>query len=225
MKTLIPLAEFTWFHWCLYLLTIFFVIFLLFSVNTIYSLMSLAGIIFCTFLLLLSARHEFFALIYLLIYIGAIIVFFLFSIMLLHLKFERIFEFEISHVTAMVSFVWLNFIIWGLTFDLRSITLLPYSTSVTLRHWMEAVCSGTMCIPVQRYALFRAFNESRLTEELNPRLEYIGISLFNQHGFLCFITGFILLITMFGSMQLIQYAKQIQKIAHDEESIEDNIVL
>lgn len=73
--------------------------------------MSLAGIILCTFLLLLIARHEFFALIYLLIYIGAIIVFFLFSIMLLHLKFERIFEFEISHATAMLFFVWLNFII------------------------------------------------------------------------------------------------------------------
>jgi len=224
MKTFFPIAEFTWFHLCLYLLTIFFVIFLLFSVNTIYSLMSLAGIIFCTFLLLLAARHEFFALIYLLIYIGAIIVFFLFSIMLLHLKFERIFEFEISHVTAMMFFVWLNFIIWGLTFDLRLITFRPM-TAFMSKHWSEIVCPGSTCLLMHRFDVLRAFNETRFIEEINPRLEYIGMSLFNQHGFLCFITGFILLITMFGSMQLIQYAKQIQKVAQNEESIEDNIVL
>jgi len=78
---------------------------------------------------------------------------------------------------------------------------------------------------MHRFDVLRAFNETRFIEEINPRLEYIGMSLFNQHGFLCFITGFILLITMFGSMQLIQYAKQIQKVAQNEESIEDNIVL
>lgn len=205
----------------IYFLTIFFVIFLLFSVNTIYSLMSLAGIIFCTFLVLLTAGFEFFALIYLLIYIGAIIVFFLFSIMLLHLKFERIFDFEISHATAMFTFVSLNVIIWNLTIEMRTLNL----EDTEMHSMMELRCSTSGCIPSYGNRIYHGFFFDRDWETAHQHLEPIGIALFNQHGFLCFVIGFILLITMFGSMQLIQYSKRLQKVFPDEGTFEDTIVL
>lgn len=210
------------FLFSIYFLTIFFVIFLLFSVNTIYSLMSLAGIIFCTFLILLNARFEFFALLYLLIYIGAIIVFFLFSIMLLHLKFERIFDFEISHATAMLTFVSLNFMIWCLTIEMRSIGVSAVDDLDA--HLVEARCSAFMCAPMYVRLAPHSYHEDRNRETMLQHLEPVGLTLFNQHGFLCFIIGFILLITMFGSMQLIQYSKRLQKHFPDE-GIEDTIVL
>lgn len=221
---IVTFSQFSWFQLSLYLLTIFFVIFLLFSVNTIYSLMSLAGIIFCTFLLLLIAKNEFFALIYLLIYIGAIIVFFLFSIMLLHLKFERIFEFEISHATATLFFVWLNFMLWNLLVELRVTAIIATERALRFTNFDDSGCDGGRCIPTVRNSLRQVFDESRFIEAFTPKLEQIGIILFNHHGFLCFVVGFILLITMFGSMQLLQYAKQVQKLAQ-AEGVEDNIVL
>ena len=127
----------------LYVATLFFVIFLLFSVNTIYSLMSFAGIVFCVFLFLLTSSFEFFALIYLLIYIGAIIVFFLFSIMLLHLKFERIFEFEVSHTPAMLLFVILNFFITiGLRIDTTHLSN-TFQTQYLNEHMYSDMCGDS----------------------------------------------------------------------------------
>lgn len=115
--------------------------------------MSLAGIIFCTFLVLLTANFEFFALIYLLIYIGAIIVFFLFSIMLLHLKFERIFDFEISHATAMFTFVSLNVMIWNLIIEMRTLNL----EDTELHSMLELRCSTSGCIPSHSNRIYHGF--------------------------------------------------------------------
>lgn len=94
-----------------HIITTFFVIFLLFCINTVYCLFSLIGIILCTVILLLITNCEFFALVYLLIYIGAIVVFFLFTIMLLHLRFERVFDFDMSHAFALPCFILLNFLL------------------------------------------------------------------------------------------------------------------
>lgn len=219
----------TFFHISLYFLTIFFVIFLLFSVNTIYSLMSLAGIIFCTFLFLLVAKQEFFALIYLLIYIGAIIVFFLFSIMLLHLKFERIFDFEISHATATLTFVLLNFMIWNLIIEMRNFLMGSSESFViySMKFLFDVYCNKDMCIPGTLLKATQSFHNGEhfhSTYKAN-NIETIGIVLFDKHGFLCFIVGFILLITMFGSMQLLQYSKRLHKATPNEDEFEDTIVL
>ena len=73
--------------------------------------MSLVGIIICTAVFLLISNCEFFALVYLLIYVGAIVVFFLFTIMLLHLRFDRVFDFDVSHAFAIPGFLILNFLL------------------------------------------------------------------------------------------------------------------
>jgi NADH-quinone oxidoreductase subunit J len=84
---------------------------LLFCINTVYCLFSFIGIILCLTSLLILIRLEFFALIYLLIYIGAILVFFIFTIMLLNLKFTRILEMTITNSYVSFIFVILNVII------------------------------------------------------------------------------------------------------------------
>lgn len=68
------------------IITIFFACLVVFFKNPIYSLLSLILVFFNTVLLLLTFHVEFLALIFLIIYVGAIAVLFLFVIMMFNLK-------------------------------------------------------------------------------------------------------------------------------------------
>jgi len=68
--------------------SICFALVIFFADNTIYAAFSLVGLFFCSFVLLLSIKSEFLALIYLMLYIGAVAVIFLFAVMFIDLRLE-----------------------------------------------------------------------------------------------------------------------------------------
>lgn len=68
--------------------SICFALVIFFADNTIYSALSLVGLFFCSFILLLLIKAEFLAIIYLMLYIGAVAVIFLFVVMFIDLRLE-----------------------------------------------------------------------------------------------------------------------------------------
>ena len=69
-------------------ISICFALVIFFSDNTIYSAFSLIGLFFCAFVLLLLIKAEFLAIVYLMLYIGAVAVIFLFAVMFIDLRLE-----------------------------------------------------------------------------------------------------------------------------------------
>jgi len=198
----------------LQLLTIFFVIFLFFCVNTIYCLLSLIGLIFCTAIVLLITGCEFFALIYLLIYIGAIIVFFLFTVMLLHLKFESVFQFEVSHAIAIPCFLVIHSILSYII--LQNFSTLEHSQdlsdSALLSNFYPEISdytAGHSTVTVENVENIATYAEKfQAVDSEVANYKIIGFIMYSKFGYLLFLVGFILLITMIGIMQVIKYARE-----------------
>lgn len=193
-------------------LTIFLVIFFLFCINTVYCLISLVGIILCASIFLLISNCEFFALVYLLIYVGAIVVFFLFTIMLLHLRFDRVFDFDVSHALAIPCFLSLNALLCYFIVSDFSYLELHRNDNLWNSYYKVKVRGDFF----EKYIINREFDSDNLIYNAKFQMidssianyKIIGFTMYSQFGYLCFLVGFILLFTMVGIMQVIKLARE-----------------
>lgn len=78
-----------------------------------------------------------------------------------------------------------------------------------------------MCMRTSMNRHTARFDIYAKTRQAESVLEVLGVSLFKNHGYLCFITVFILLITMLGVMQLLQFVRYSQRLYEEVEYEED----
>ena len=95
------------------MLILFLSIFVVLSSNPVYALVSLIIVFFCTAMFLLSINVNFLAMIYLIIYIGAIAILFLFVIMMFNLRELKKKSTEMNDYSLLsISFFFYFFILW-----------------------------------------------------------------------------------------------------------------
>ena len=160
---------------------IFLIIFLGFKIatyeNSIYGLIYLIFLFVFCFLLLINWHVEFIGLILLIIYVGAIMVFFLFILMLLNLKGLSL---KKSFLNDKFLLLFLNFLLFFLFYFIIFSSLYDYNKLKILNVYID---------------LFRSLN-------LDSQLELFGFIIFVYYFIFLIILGFILLGSMIGPIVL-----------------------
>jgi len=159
-------------------LAVSFITLIFFSFNTIFSLFSLICVTLCTTCLLLLMGVEFLALIYTLVYIGAVAIFFIFVVMLVNLRKEDSWEyFDIPYLEKEFGFV-----TWFTTL------VIFYYYIYWEFGFMDSLCAKVV-----------------LTDKVWTRvhsLETFGYHLYTQYSFLIIIIALLLLVGMVGAVAL-----------------------
>ena len=158
------------------------------SNKPVHAIFYLVGCFVTFSILLFYLNHEFFALIYMMVYVGAIAVLFLFVIMMLDIKQTTGQEFS-----ARFSSSW-GF--WGiLNFFVILFLLIDFWTITSIGHgWFST----------QELFIMKTFAEKDFMRDIF----LIGIWLFNGFPELLILIGLILLVAMIGSIIIISDEKQ-----------------
>ena len=153
------------------------------SKNPIYALLSLISVFFSTIIILLMLNVEFLALIFLIIYVGAVAILFLFVIMMFNLK--KLQEREVPLNLWYSIFVYL--------------TLAPKAYYVITQHIYKFLISKDLRVrsSISNYPdLLYYFNY-----KTNDILIFSNL-LYNYYSYIFLLTGMILLTAMIGSIVL-----------------------
>ena len=166
-------------------------IFLFHSTNTIYTLLNFLALVVLLSIQLILLGTEFFAILFTLIYIGVVMVMFMFTRMFINMRFESYKMRSRSELYALSGFfhIWFMIILLeaGLSdfSHLEDLTMLP--AEELNRPWID-----------------------RLVSQLD--VENIGMTLWCKFGFLCVIVGLTLLGVLIGCLSMIEQLKQHEKI-------------
>ena len=155
--------------------------------NPVYALVSLIAIFFCTALFLLSIQVNFLAMIYLIIYIGAIAILFLFVIMMFNLRELKSKSTDINDY----SFISISFSFYLLILAKFYTLILNYIiTYVDYDAWVYDFAKYNL--NSIQYTLTYYFADSLL----------FGTLLYEYYTFLFLVAGMLLLTSMLGSIIL-----------------------
>lgn len=161
---------------------------LILMLNTVHSLLLLIEIFLFGAILLFFFQVEFFGLIFLMIYLGAILVLFLFVVMMLDIKTSSIQNDDISGMFLKGFFLWcfIPILIWWFLSD--SIILAEIWTYISPKtYWSNSL-------------YWMNFFSSTLINFEN--LQVVGWYLFDFQPLLFLLSGFILYIAMIGAIVL-----------------------
>jgi NADH:ubiquinone oxidoreductase subunit 6 (subunit J) len=172
-------------------LIIFFAFLIGCGSNIILSLLSFIGIIFCLVSLLISFNIEFLSLIFLIIYIGAIVVLFLFVIFIINLDQNKIKLIDFQNITNTLSISSLLvkltsiFILTKIFFLIYIIVELEFKNLIKLNSLNKFYQSDLI--------FFFEFND----------IELISLLLYTNFSFYLILISLILLIAIIGSVLIV----------------------
>ena len=177
-------------------------IFIIAVKNPVYSLFFLVLIFFTGSLFLLYIDMEFFALIFLIVYVGAIVVLFLFIIMMLQLKIVNISNNYIQILTSLEFW-------FGLFFA----SILSFGLSEHVYDSITLLSLDNVNENIYNFGLFKEtlFNFSSIIQ-ITEHIELIGRSLFLDYYYSFLIISFLLFISMVGSIVLTHEAPLFKKV-------------
>jgi NADH-quinone oxidoreductase subunit J len=147
--------------------------------------------------LLLFLRLEFLSITFLVVYVGAIAILFLFVVMLLNIKHSELVEdkFEYFFLALLLAFVFL--------FEIFFMVRLEFSTPVIFSKAHTDFLSDFVCVSSSsNFFLWHFFTH-------NAR--YLGLVLFTEYFFSFIVSGFILLLGMVGVIVLTLHKKFVAK--------------
>ena len=149
--------------------------------NPVYSVLYLICVFFCTAALLVLHSLDFFAMIFLVVYVGAIAVLFLFVVMMLDIKIEEKQDSLLSYVPvgAFIGFIFFLEVLGGIDVD-----FLPFNPSV----------GSVEDLPL--YTVWTSGWKKSLT------IASLGQVLYTHYYFFFFVAGLILLVAMIGAILL-----------------------
>ena len=186
--------------------------------NPVYSLFFLVLIFFTGSLFLIYIDMEFFALIFLIVYVGAIVVLFLFIIMMLQLKIVNV---GVSYLNFLTSEdFWIA---------LLSVTLFM---GVCSEHIYDSIIVDSLedlNENLYNFGIFKEtlFNFSSIIQ-ITEHIELIGKSLFLDYYFPFLIISFLLFIAMIGSIVLTHEAplyKKIKEQSMSSQTVKNNVFI
>lgn len=164
--------------------------------NPIYSLIALIIVFLTTGLFLLTINIEFLAFIYLIVYIGAIAILFLFIIMLFNLKSLRQ-DFIKNHD---FSFLTISLKIY-LFFGLKLFVI------IALEIWYYIDYSYY----INNFVIYKQFDLYYYLTYINKDLLLFGNLFYTYYSYFFIIAGIILLVAMIGSIVLVLSTVQVSK--------------
>jgi len=177
-------------------------IFIFHSTHTVHTLLSFLAVVLLTAVILILLGSELFAILYVLIYIGVILVFFMFTLMLVNMRFEakKIYSSDWAYYFTGFSHFWLMSVLAEVGYDhiYHLEDLLQVKESELNEPWIDSLV-----------ALFD--------------IENIGFTLYSQYGIFVFILGLILLSALIGSLKMIDILKQHEKYRLAAAEIEETL--
>lgn len=194
------------------------------SKNPINSLLFLISIYVYSSMLLILYNLEFFALLYVIIYVGAIAVLFLFVIMML--KFEKVSEYKLNN-----SFNKYSIILFYISFPLTFLFFKLYNSNflVDLVHFrgtfyknnthnqLLSTFMGVKPISNDNYIPNYLLSYFDLKNNLND-LEDLGLSFYTDYGIIFLLCGLVLLISIIAPIMLtFKTRKGVKKQYHSEQ--------
>lgn len=176
-------------HTLTVILTIFFAFMVAFSSNPMNSIIFLIGIFFNSFIIMFYFNIEFLGLLFILIYVGAIAILFLFVIMMLNLKSAEINVLNIDFISKtflVVIFIYLCF--FGVF------------------HFFDSLYADS-----ENFLLYKELNAiSNL--DIFYNINSIGQTLFNYFNGCFLVAGLILLTALVGAIALSQNFRQFKGV-------------
>lgn len=156
------------------------------SRNPIHSLLALLGVFFTTVLIYLSCGIVFVGIVFLIVYVGAVAVLFLFVIMLLNVKSLTSKDLLVTHLTQYASM----FGMFGLLVQIIFITAAAVDYFLLGNFLRDAVIEPTTGAAVLFYVRFQAVDINAL------------IGLYTSHGLLFMVITCVLLVALLGAIIL-----------------------
>jgi NADH:ubiquinone oxidoreductase subunit 6 (subunit J) len=208
-----------------------------FTVTAVNSVIALMGLIFAflnTFCLFFLMELEFISLLFLIVYVGAISVLFLFSIMLFNLKDvirSKTISFALKNVISICLLILVIFFIFNYLGQVENIT--AHYNMIFLEKdpkdiknirefmwimydypWWPWIQFMIMPYPiVYRHITFGDYNE----------ISYLGQVLYDRYTIYLILTSLILLISMIGAVTLINNPKEQIQIQHVTKQISKSV--
>ena len=178
-------------------LKLFFMIFaLLFSIlilhfnNPIYSIFSLIGALICSIFILLLSGIEYLSYIYLIVYVGAIAILFLFVIMMLNIKSQE------ENVAVFNPYrVWVNYIYILLIFKFVQYSFFNIGQ---IEYFPECLRSEYFFSDILQKKTLENMVFIRTPNDLEkiPDIYGVGLYLYTTYFFNFILVGYVLLMTM-----------------------------
>lgn len=168
------------------ILSIVFSLFVVISKNPIHSILSLILVFFNAASLLIFLGAEFLAMLFIIVYVGAVAVLFLFVIMMLNIKIS---SFSVSMYRYLPMFI-----LFGLIFFSELFLIL----------FIDLVSIDSYNLTLLNYEVL-SFNFLRLWElQLNSynNIVVLGSLLYTYYFYLFVVSGIILLVSMIGAISL-----------------------
>ena len=162
------------------------------TVNPIHSLLSLISVIFIGSVLLFSLSLEYFGLLFLIVYVGAIVVLFLFVVIML----------EIKRVNTSTSFQELfsarSFIIPFILFLILTSVADEYLTALPARD----IGGKTYSLGTQEFQQSNLYVNYSMLIHMSDQLRGLGALLFTEYKLTLIITGILLFLAIVGAIVL-----------------------
>lgn len=154
------------------------------SYNPIYSILFMINILLLVALNLILLDIAYFGLLFIMVYVGAIVILFLFVVMMIPLK--KIAQKNTTYLA--ISFYFLIFLFYLLVKYINKYTVFAQGYFMLTTNNVHSVLNSNV---------FSAFEDTSYMSLLK-----LGVVLFNYYYIYLFIVGFILLIVMVGSIFL-----------------------
>jgi len=158
---------------------LFFCFFVISSRNPVHSVLSLVCVFLLSSVLLICLEVEFLALSFVIVYVGAIAIFFLFVVMMLDIKV----------VDGSFDSIKQNFFAYLVCFFFFSLMVLPFLPSASFANEPNTLSF----FPVDWFSEIASFSN----------LVSLGLILYTYYFVFFLIAGFILLIAVFGALMLL----------------------
>lgn len=183
------------------LLIILTATFIFFSYSTIYILLSFIVLILLLSALLLALGAEFFAIVYTLVYIGVILVFFLFVILLIDLRLEIKNVEQSSIVFASPE---------NIFFSILFFTLLSIGLDIVVCQEFSHLEELSILRPEHQSSYWVAL----LLNEIH--ISTVGFFLFHRFGFIAAATGLLMFFSLLGALYIIKLANRELDSKHED---------
>jgi NADH:ubiquinone oxidoreductase subunit 6 (subunit J) len=151
-----------------------------------HSLLALLGVFFCTAILYLIAGLAFVGVVFLIVYVGAVAVLFLFVIMLLNVKSLTSNEELIQHQSQILAIIFAAALLAQTFFTLGG----AFDHLLAIGFLRDAILEATTSEAVSFYVRFQAADINSLT------------GLYTTHGILLLVTTIVLLVALLGAIIL-----------------------
>ena len=161
----------------LFFISILFSIFILISKNPIFSVLFLIGLFICVSLYLISIGLEFIGISYLLVYVGAVSILFLFILMLINIRISELWSDNNNYLPLAIISLILLFVILGKN--------IPYSNNFENE------------IDKLNFVTSNKWDSSLIN---NDQISSIGNLLYTNYSIWLIIVSIILLLAMVGSI-------------------------